>query len=229
MESGRHSASRGLDAPSSPKLSQLGFGERRTGAVALAAVDLQGPLSLGDRVLRLAACRKHAAQLQPGLCPAPVEVGFVEVDGFSVPHRSQTAITPPCSRTSLALPLQSALRANPTAKPSVGRLGPPRAWPTATPRILAIRPMPIAPRSPILSGVECILEHKGGEWLPNPLAIGVTLGGLLLDVIAPRPKPRAGHSPELSLLSERSVPRTPRHDSAIEAYDGPPVASGYRS
>jgi hypothetical protein len=28
--------------------------------------------------------------------------------------------------------------------------------------------------------------------VPNPLAIGVTLSGLLLDVVAPRPKPRAG-------------------------------------
>ena len=26
--------------------------------------------------------------------------------------------------------------------------------------------------------------------LPNPLAIGVTIGGLLLDIVAPRPKPR---------------------------------------
>jgi hypothetical protein len=32
--------------------------------------------------------------------------------------------------------------------------------------------------------------------VPNPLAIGVTLGGLLLDVLAPRPKPRAGFPPE---------------------------------
>jgi hypothetical protein len=31
--------------------------------------------------------------------------------------------------------------------------------------------------------------------LPNLLAIGVTVGGLLLDVIAPRPKPRAGLPP----------------------------------
>ena len=37
--------------------------------------------------------------------------------------------------------------------------------------------------------------------MPNPLAIGVTLGGLLLDVVAPRPKPRAGLPPESSLLS----------------------------
>jgi hypothetical protein len=70
---------------------------------------------------------------------------------------------------------------------------------------------------------------KGGEQLPNPLAIGVTLGGLLLDVIVPRPKPRAGLPQEPSLLSGRTVPRTPQRDVTIEAYDGPPVASGYRS
>ena len=29
----------------------------------------------------------------------------------------------------------------------------------------------------------------------NPLAVGVTIGGLLLDVVAPRPKPRIGPSP----------------------------------
>jgi len=34
--------------------------------------------------------------------------------------------------------------------------------------------------------------------LLNPLAIGVTIGGLLLDVITPRPKPRAGLPSELS-------------------------------
>ena len=34
----------------------------------------------------------------------------------------------------------------------------------------------------------------------NPLALGVTLGGLLLDVIAPRPKPRTGGSSELAPL-----------------------------
>jgi len=34
--------------------------------------------------------------------------------------------------------------------------------------------------------------------LPNPLAIGISAAGLLLDVIAPRPKPRAGHPPQLS-------------------------------
>jgi hypothetical protein len=62
--------------------------------------------------------------------------------------------------------------------------------------------------------------------MPNPLAIGVTIGGLLLDVIAPRPKPRAGFPYEFSLLSARAVPRTPREASIVGEYDGTPVASG---
>ena len=74
-----------------------------------------------------------------------------------------------------------------------------------------------------------VINEQEVSSLPNPLAIGVTLGGLLLDVVAPRPKPRAGHPPEFSLLSGRSVPRTPRRDASIEEHDGPPVASGYRS
>jgi hypothetical protein len=61
--------------------------------------------------------------------------------------------------------------------------------------------------------------------VPNPLAIGVTLGGLLLDVIAPRPKPRAGIAYEPSLLSTPAVSRTVRGPQVAQ-YDGPPVASG---
>jgi hypothetical protein len=61
--------------------------------------------------------------------------------------------------------------------------------------------------------------------VPNPLAIGVTLGGLLLDVIAPRPKPRAGTAYESSLLSLRAVSRT-QSGAEVGEYDGPPVASG---
>ena len=56
--------------------------------------------------------------------------------------------------------------------------------------------------------------------MPNPLAIGVTLGGLLLDVIVPRPKPRAGFSHEFSLLSQPAVSRTPRGAMMIDEYDG---------
>ncbi|HET9720582.1 MAG TPA: MiaB/RimO family radical SAM methylthiotransferase [Solirubrobacteraceae bacterium] len=42
----------------------------------------------------------------------------------------------------------------------------------------------------------------------NPLEIGVTLGGQLLDLFVPRPKPRAGCSAEPILLSQRTVTRT---------------------
>jgi hypothetical protein len=60
----------------------------------------------------------------------------------------------------------------------------------------------------------------------NPLAIGVTLGGLLLDVVVPRPKPRAGFSYESSLLSQRAVSRTPWPALADVEYESPPIASG---
>jgi hypothetical protein len=59
----------------------------------------------------------------------------------------------------------------------------------------------------------------------NPLAIGVSLGGLLLDLVAPRPKPRAGLAYE-SLHSARAVPRTPWHGPELEGYVGTPIASG---
>jgi hypothetical protein len=59
----------------------------------------------------------------------------------------------------------------------------------------------------------------------NPLAIGVSLGGLLLDRLAPRPKPRAGLAYE-SLRSPQAVPRTPWHGRDFEGYVGTPVASG---
>jgi hypothetical protein len=60
----------------------------------------------------------------------------------------------------------------------------------------------------------------------NPLAIGVTLGGLLLDVVVPRPKPRAGFSYESSLLSQRAGSRTPWSTVADVEYESPPIASG---
>ncbi len=60
----------------------------------------------------------------------------------------------------------------------------------------------------------------------NPLAIGVTLGGLLLEIILPRPKPRAGSAYEPSLLSVRTDSRTPWRP-ILEEHDGPPVASGF--
>ena len=56
--------------------------------------------------------------------------------------------------------------------------------------------------------------------MPNPLAISVTLGGLLLDILVPRPKPRAGYVQEPSLLSARAVPRTPPDAVGVDEYDG---------
>jgi hypothetical protein len=64
--------------------------------------------------------------------------------------------------------------------------------------------------------------------LLNPLAIGVSIGGLLLEIVAPRPKPRAGIPYEFSLLSAPAVSRTPRSATMIEQYDGTPVGSGIR-
>jgi hypothetical protein len=55
--------------------------------------------------------------------------------------------------------------------------------------------------------------------LLNPLAIGVTLGGLLLDVVAPRPKPRAGYQLPAG-------PRTPQGAAMDEQNEGSPIASG---
>jgi hypothetical protein len=60
--------------------------------------------------------------------------------------------------------------------------------------------------------------------LPNPLAIGVALGGLLLDVLVPRPKPRAGFARESSLLAPRAGSRTPQHEAAREEHENPPTA-----
>jgi hypothetical protein len=63
--------------------------------------------------------------------------------------------------------------------------------------------------------------------LPNPFAIGVTLGGLLLDLVAPRPKPRLGYAAEPSLLSLRPEARTPTR-ATVSEHDGAPIASGSR-
>ena len=62
--------------------------------------------------------------------------------------------------------------------------------------------------------------------LLNPLAIGVTLGGLLLDVVVPRPKPRIGFTYESSLLSERADSRTPGYGMAAQGYESRPLAGG---
>jgi hypothetical protein len=59
----------------------------------------------------------------------------------------------------------------------------------------------------------------------NPLAIGVSLGGLLLDLVAPRPKPRAGLAYE-PLRSTQAVSRTPWRNDGFEEYVGAPIAGG---
>jgi hypothetical protein len=59
----------------------------------------------------------------------------------------------------------------------------------------------------------------------NPLAIGVSLGGLLLDLVVPRPKPRAGFAYE-SLRSTQAVPRTPWCGPDFEGHVGTPIVSG---
>ena len=51
--------------------------------------------------------------------------------------------------------------------------------------------------------------------------------GALLDVVAPRPKPRYGVVRELSPRTPYAESRTPWH--SVEQYDGPSVASGSRS
>jgi hypothetical protein len=94
---------------------------------------------------------------------------------------------------------------------------------SAVRRILSMGPMPERRPWSTLCGVDFgnpVL--KGGEQLPNPLAIGVTIGGLLLELIAPRPKPRAGQP---SVCDRRAVPRTPRRQARVEAHDGLPVVA----
>jgi hypothetical protein len=60
----------------------------------------------------------------------------------------------------------------------------------------------------------------------NPLAIGVTVGGRLLDVLVPRPKPRVGTPDESSLLSPSSGSRTMRRSWTFAERDRALVASG---
>jgi len=60
--------------------------------------------------------------------------------------------------------------------------------------------------------------------LINPLAIGVTIGGLLLDVAVPRPKPRVGPVPSC-LPSVRRRPEDTVARARAE-HERRPVASG---
>jgi hypothetical protein len=59
----------------------------------------------------------------------------------------------------------------------------------------------------------------------NPLAIGVTLGGLLLDVLVPRPKPQVGVVEDALLFSPQyRLEDTFGH--LHEQHERPPVVSG---
>jgi hypothetical protein len=60
--------------------------------------------------------------------------------------------------------------------------------------------------------------------MPNPLAIGVNLGGLFLNIVAPRPKPRAGFEHRTS-SPVPAVPRTPWRDRG-EEQEVRPIAGG---
>src|SRR5262245_53701806 len=73
---------------------------------------------------------------------------------------------------------------------------------------LAPRFCPPGPFGPRPASASCggRSEHsKGGGQVLNPLAIGVTVGGLLLDVVVPRPKPRTGLASD-ELFSSRHAP-----------------------
>jgi hypothetical protein len=65
--------------------------------------------------------------------------------------------------------------------------------------------------------------------VPNPPAIGVTIGGLLLDAVVPGTKPRTRLPRESSLLSAWPRTRTPQDDGVGREYDGSPFAGGRRS
>ena len=68
----------------------------------------------------------------------------------------------------------------------------PLVWPTSRSGFCPRgRCMPALGRGSLLRAE----EPKGGRRLINPLAIGVTIGGLLLDVLVPRPKPLVGTVP----------------------------------
>jgi hypothetical protein len=58
----------------------------------------------------------------------------------------------------------------------------------------------------------------------NPLAIGVTIGGLLLDIVVPRPKPRVGTASSYLPPVRRRPEDTFAH--AHVEYERRPVASG---
>jgi len=61
--------------------------------------------------------------------------------------------------------------------------------------------------------------------LINPLAVGVTFGGLLLDIIVPRPKPRVGVAP-VGAPDRMRGRLEDRLAGPHEGYDRPLVAGG---
>lgn len=63
--------------------------------------------------------------------------------------------------------------------------------------------------------------------LLNPLAVGVTLSGRLLDIVVPRPKPRYGPAREFSPRSARRPEDVGTHAIDRESV-GPSIASGDR-
>jgi hypothetical protein len=83
-------------------------------------------------------------------------------------------------------------------------------------------------------GVTTTHPYWRGDWtgnlerrcvVINPLAIGVTVGGLLLDIVVPRPKPRVGVAPD----PLPSVTRNRSEDtlaSLREEYERQPIAGG---
>jgi hypothetical protein len=67
-----------------------------------------------------------------------------------------------------------------------------------------------------------IVERERRIDLINPLAIGVTIGGLLLDIVVPRPKPRVGPAPS-TLPTVRRRPEDTLVRARVE-HERPPVA-----
>jgi len=65
--------------------------------------------------------------------------------------------------------------------------------------------------------------------VPNPLATGVTIDGVLLDVVVPRPKPRAADPRESSLLSAWTSSRTPWRPDVILECGGRAITGRVRS
>jgi hypothetical protein len=61
--------------------------------------------------------------------------------------------------------------------------------------------------------------------MQGPLAISVTVAGLLLDVVVPRPKPRFDRPDESSPLSRNPGSRTPRLTTERASGHHPRIAS----